>query len=574
LGYADLFGIVSQVGASAIPEKFVKEGGAGRRWMTIQLIGEGTPQGHFSRGISQYPTVGDSVHIVSHDDLKRIYGRPDSPRYVPIGQIASSESIPALLDINYLVTRHSAIVGSTGSGKSTAVSSILNSIAGVGRFQSARVLLIDMHGEYSSALGDRATVFRINPNIALGEQPFFIPYWALEFDELLNVSFGMISTDADRGGILEKIRQLKLESIIKTKRKGVTEASLNVDTPVPFSIHRLWHELHLLVSSTHLQTGNQNIGTVAFAKDSKGNIIDKGDPLSVRPPVCLPQDTSAGATPKVYLSQSPLNIRRPLEALSYRLRDKRYDFLFRPGNWLPDEKGDVINDLDVLLDSWLECKRPVTILDLSGVPREILHTLIGALLRIIYDSLFWARSMSEGGRERPLLLVLEEAHAYLYKDSNNSASRMVKKIVREGRKYGIGALIVSQRPSEIDSTILSQCGTLFALRLTNSQDRAHISSAAPDNLEGLFSLLPILRTGEAIIVGEAVHIPTRVIIEAPPEGRRPLSEDPLVFESKLPGGWNRPREPSNYSDVVEVWRKQDSRSPRLKDLDTEKGKEK
>jgi len=139
---------------------------------------------------------------------------------------------------------------------------------------------------------------------------------------------------------------------------------------------------------------------------------------------------------------------------------------------------------------------------------------------------------------------------------------MVKKVVREGRKYGVGVMVVSQRPSEIDSTVLSQCGTLFALRLTNSQDRNHITSAATDNLEGLFALLPILRTGEALVVGEAVHIPTRVLVEAPPEGRRPSSEDPLVFEDRLPGGWNRGREPSDYRDVVEVWRRQDPTSPK------------
>ncbi len=216
-------------------------------------------------------------------------------------------------------------------------------------------------------------------------------------------------------------------------------------------------------------------------------------------------------------------------------------------------------DLDLLIREWLECERPVSILDLSGVPREVLHTLIGALLRIVYDAIYWARYMSEGGRERPILVVLEEAHAYLGQDDSGAAARMVRRIAREGRKYGIGLLIVSQRPSELDSTILSQCGSLFALRLTNSQDRARITAAAPDNLEGLFSLLPILRTGEAVMVGEAVHIPTRALIDAPPVGRRPASEDPRVYEDTLPGGWNRRREPSNYAEVLAAWRAQDPR---------------
>jgi hypothetical protein len=197
-----------------------------------------------------------------------------------------------------------------------------------------------------------------------------------------------------------------------------------------------------------------------------------------------------------------------------------------------------------------------------------LNTLVGALLRIIYDSLFWARNLSEGGRERPLLVVLEEAHAYLGKDDRGPASQAVRRIVKEGRKYGIGALIVSQRPVEIDTTILSQCGTFFAMRLANTQDRGHVTSAASDTLEGFFAMLPTLRTGEAIVVGEAVHIPVRVMIDPPPKNRRPDSQDPVVYDEFGPSGWNREREPSDYAEVVKLWRKQDPTSLRIVDLDS------
>jgi DNA helicase HerA-like ATPase len=302
---------------------------------------------------------------------------------------------------------------------------------------------------------------------------------------------------------------------------------------------------------------------VAFETDQNGIPVETGDAMQVRPPKCKPQNISAGAQPKVYLSQSTANIRRPLEGLAYKLRDSRFDFLFRPGDWLPDMNGVPNKDLDELLGEWLECRKPITILDLSGVPREILNILIGALLRIIYDSLFWARNLPEGGRERPLLLVLEEAHAYLGKDDAGPASQAVRRIVKEGRKYGMGAMIISQRPVEIDTTILSQCGTFFAMRLANDQDRSHVTSAVSDNLEGLFAMLPILRTGEAIIVGEAVHIPTRALITPPPKNRRPDSQDPVVYDDMGPGGWNREREPSDYKEVVELWRKQSPASPRI-----------
>jgi DNA helicase HerA-like ATPase len=570
IGYVDLFGIVSQVGASAVPERFIEHEAHGHRWMTVQLLGEGTRRGDFQRGLAQYPTIGDTVHLVTEEDLKRIYGRPDSPRYLRVGSLASSDAIPALVDINKLITRHCAITGSTGTGKSTTVAGLLDSISRTGRFNSARVIVLDIHGEYAAALQDRASVFRVNPDERKGERPLFIPYWALTFDELLSVTFGDVPGDADRGGIIEKITEKKLDSLKIQPRNGVTETTLNVDTPIPFSIHQLWYELHLLVISTHLQTGNQSIDTVAFDTDTNGKEIDRGDPMKVRPPRCKPQDTSAGASPKVYLSQSRLNIRRPLEALAYKLRDTRYDFLFRPGDWLPDTNGIPIKDLDDLLSQWLECRRPVTILDLSGIPRDILNILIGVLLRIIYDSLFWARNLSEGGRERPLLLVLEEAHAYLGKDDVGPAAQAVRRIVKEGRKYGIGAMIISQRPVEIDTTILSQCGTFFALRLANQQDRSHVTGAVSDNLEGLFSMLPILRTGEAIIVGEAVHIPVRAMIDPLSKNRRPDSQDPVVYDDTGPGGWNRNREPSNYAEVMELWRKQNPKSTRAVDFKEKK----
>lgn len=573
IGYIDLFGVVSQVGASAVPERLAEIETHGHRWMTIQLVGEGTRRGEFKRGLSQYPTIGDTVHLVTEENLKRIYGRPDSPKYIKVGNIASSESIPALVDINALITRHCAIVGSTGTGKSTTVAGLLNTIAHAGRFNSARVIIIDIHGEYAAAMQNQATIFRINPDKKRNELRLYIPYWALNFDELLSVTFGDILNDPDRRAIIEKITDKKLAALRSKPRDGVSESTLNVDTPVPFSIHQLWYELHLLIISTHLQTGNQTTDTVAFEKGESGKVIDRGDPMQVRPPKCKPQDLSKEATPKVYLSQSTLNIRRPLEGLAYKLRDSRYNFLFFPGDWLPNRDGVVKKDLDELLYQWLECKKPITILDLSGIPPEILNTIIGALLRIIYDSLFWARNLSEGGRERPLLVVLEEAHAYLGKDDAGPAAQAVRRIVKEGRKYGIGAMIISQRPVEIDTTILSQCGTFFAMRLTNAQDHSQVISLAPENLEGLFSMLPILRTGEAIVVGEAVHIPIRAMIDPPPKNRRPDSQDPVVYDDFWPGGWNREREPSNYAEVVKLWRKQDPSSTRIIDFD-EKQEEK
>jgi hypothetical protein len=190
---------------------------------------------------------------------------------------------------------------------------------------------------------------------------------------------------------------------------------------------------------------------------------------------------------------------------------------------------------------------------------SILLDLIGALLRLLFDALFWARYRPEGGRLRPLLFVLEEAHAYLSSGNESLASVAARRIVKEGRKYGVGAMIVSQRPAEIDPTILSQCGTMFAMRLANATDRSHVTATVSDNLEGLFNMLPALRTGEAIIVGESVQLPLRALIEAPARNRRPDSHDPLVYDPTSSGGWNRPKQAEDYEKVVERWRNENAR---------------
>lgn len=563
IGFTDLFGIVSQVGAGAVPNALAKIEPYGNRWLKVQLIGEGQRSGDFKRGISQYPTIGDEVHLVSEQDLTRIYGRPGAQNYVRVGSLASTDSIPALIDIDRLVTRHSAVVGTTGAGKSTTVASLLASLSDPGRYPSARIIILDIHGEYHAALQDRATVFRVNPDESRAEKPLFVPYWAMSFDELLLVTPFRGVGDADRAALVEKVKELKLASLKATAREGVTTDTVTVDTPVPFSIHRLWYDLHRSAFSTHsAPAANQSLTTEAIVTTPDGQPI-LGDIMEVIPPKYRP--ITHGGADRVYLSAAPLNIRRQIIATQSLLRDTRYDFMFRPGQWCPRPDMDNLDaqpdkDLDALLASWVGGDNPITILDLSGVPVSILTDLVGVLLRLLFDALFWARFLPEGGRTRPLLFVLEEAHAYLNSGNESAASSAARRIVKEGRKYGLGAMIVSQRPSEIDPTILSQCGTLFAMRLANSTDRGHVTGTVSDNLDGLFDMLPALRTGEAIIVGEAVHLPLRALIDAPTKNRRPDSNDPKVFDPSLEGGWNRPRQTENYARVLEKWRSENPRN--------------
>jgi len=170
--------------------------------------------------------------------------------------------------------------------------------------------------------------------------------------------------------------------------------------------------------------------------------------------------------------------------------------------------------------------------------------------------MFWARARPEGTRNRPLLIVMEEAHRYIGADREGQSHLMIRRIVKEGRKYGIGAMIISQRPAEIDDTILSQCGTFFAMRLSNSTDRARVQAALPNSLSGIIDLLPILRTGEAVIIGESARLPVRCRIQAPPPEFRPDSQDPLVAQT-----WRRPRTKENYAEVAACWRAKDAQYP-------------
>lgn len=572
IGFNDLFGIVSQVGASAVPESQVNVHVHGYRWMRIQLIGESQRNGMFQRGLSQYPTIGDEVHLVSEKELKNIYGQPERPYFVKIGHISNADSIPALIDVNKLITRHSAVLGTTGSGKSTTVASLMLALSNPKKYPSARIVMLDLHGEYGRALKERAKIYKINTDISGDSKSVMlqIPFWALSFDELCEVSFGEFSNEKDRNIVLERVHKYKVESLSNHPRAGCSGDSLSVDSPVPFSIHRLWCELYIETFATYFQKKpGRPIDNLAYELDSNGEEL-RGNPYAGIPPIFRNVKNDGSDPEKINYLPGSLNIGKQLLLLGSKLRIPRYDFIFKPGPWNPDDSGLTEKDLSDLLRDWIGSDRPVSVLDMSGVPTDILQTTIGALLRILYDALFWSRNLSQGGRHRPLLIVMEEAHIYLNDDLKGMASKTVQRIVKEGRKYGIGAMIVSQRPSEINPTILSQCGTFFAMRLSNSTDRGHVTSTLSDNLDGITSMLPTLRTGEAIILGEAVKLPMRTFIEPPPRASRPDSQDPVIYDevdadkSENPGGWGIPMEKyPKYEELSEAWRAQ---NPRIKNV--------
>lgn len=539
-GYHDLYGIVANVGATATPESARDTASRGERWMTVQLVGE-IIEATFERGISQYPAINDKVHLVTEDDLIKIYG-DNSEGQIIVGRLAGAESIPVRIDLDRMVTRHSAILGSTGSGKSTAVASLMRTLASGTSTSSghpnARILIRDVHGEYANALASVATTFKVGPSE--GERPLYIPYWAVDVMELLPFLCGRLE-DKAFAGILDRITTAKEEIAKATAFQGVDAHSITSETPLPYSLKQLWYSLI-----------EPEVKTWADQARTKPALVDKGDAETLTAPKYQPP--GAGSSPPFINGTGVLSIRRQLDLLRSRLLDHHYDFMLHPEEWEPDLTGKAKKDLPDLLAEWLGHDKPITILDLSGVPSNVLLRLIAGILNIVYEALFWGRNLPEGGRSRPELVVMEEAHRYLGKDSEGPARAMVQRIVKEGRKFGIGAMIISQRPAEIDETILSQCGTFIALRISNSTDRSKVQAVLPDSLSGLVESLPVLRTGEALITGEAARLPIRCRINLPSGNARPSSEDP-----KVAAAWSKPRIQEDYNRLSAAWRAQNAK---------------
>jgi DNA helicase HerA-like ATPase len=542
LGFLNLYGVITRVGATEVSVHDALDllEPRGQRSLEVQLVGEAYAGDLFERGVSAFPTIDDEVHVVTEDDLRVIYGTA-SPSMVPIGTHSASESLIAAVDVDRLVTRHAAIVGSTGSGKSNTVANLLKNLTG-GAFPAARIVVIDPHGEYGAAFKDISRVFRIGA----ADYPLYVPFWALSFDELAWFLIGRTSASesAPELALRDRIFERKRSAAEGLKAGALGAEDVLPDSPVPFDLNALWYELERAERATY-QDMNR----------TQEELIDAGEASAWIPPKF--KAAGAGSSPPFLRKpeQTVPGIAPLLGKIAARGRDSRFDFLLRPGGYDGSAK-----DLDALVASWLDHDQPITVLDLGGVPYEVVDLVVGVLTRILYETQFWGRDLQGLGRKRPLLLVFEEAHSYLPRGEGSRfvpgyAGQAVRRVFKEGRKYGIGAVVVSQRPVELDETVLSQCGTFFALRLSNPDDQGRVRSLAPDALGGVLDLLPVLRTGEALVLGEAMHIPSRVRVELVEP--RPDSRDPDVARY-----W-RESAPSSppYGRAVTAWRKQRAAAP-------------
>lgn len=480
----------------------------GDRWLQVELLGEIDALGRFKRGVSKFPGLDDPVHFATYKELQAAYPSIDSSR-VHIGCLSSAPDVPVTLDSGLLVTRHGAIIGSTGSGKTSAIATILQSFAR-GGWTSANIVVVDPHGEYSSALGDLATQKSV---LGKGNKFLRVPFWALPAMDILQAFCGAVESQTIISKFNELVTQQRREYAKKSKWLTCDLLSITADTPIPFSINRVWYDLVFENTATYSeQAGGGDLC-----------IEDKGDESSLKPPK---------------FTSYALGVKAPFKGPSYsfygtipdRLRlailDPRYKFFLEPTG-----EGIENDPMPEVICEWLGNDKPISVLNFSGVPSELTDLAIGVILQLLFEVAL--RCTNKGiGRPRPVLIILEEAHRYLSDTATTKlASIATNRIAREGRKYGIGLILVTQRPSELPSTALSQCGTIIALRLTNSTDQGNVKAALPDSVSGLASALSSLRTGEAIISGESIILPSRVIIDRPnPE---PMASDPTLESWRL-----------------------------------------
>lgn len=547
IGYTQLYAVCSHVGADAVPPGAMSgETGlletnttreqelTGYRWMTVVLFGE-SMGGRFERGVGQYPTVGDEVHFAVGGDLSVIYGRTPQVGGLTVGNIASSSGIPATLDLDRFVSRHCAIVGSTGAGKSNLVSVVLESLASAA-YPSSRVLVIDPHGEYGGVAPEKSVVFRLSPG--KDENALVVPFWALPFDEFLTITFGAMSPTNEAA--LRDMVQERKRAAAPSLKKAPPPESITADSPVPFSLKALWFELDDFERSTYRTADKERV---------RGKIEKAGDPEQL---ISNVYEIHGPGSKEPFKNPSPRGLAKQLELARSRLTDARYEFLFNPaGGYTPDLDGKITADIDGLVSSWVGHNKPLTILDVSELPSDVASDVVGLLLRIVYDTLFWAGSLGMSGKSQPLLIVVDEAHRFLPEGGDGSCHRILTRVAKEGRKYGVGLTVVTQRPSEVDKTVLSQCGTMIALRTTSPQDRSHVAAAFPDDLGGLVDLLPSLRTGEALFVGEAMFVPSRVRVRLAKSSES--SADPKATQL-----WKIEPRPDQklYGDALQNWRRQ------------------
>lgn len=437
----------------------------GRIIASIDFLGEGSEEKltgklyQFRRGVTRYPSPGAEVYPISTADLRQVYAA-EGRAHVEIGSVYPTTDIRAALYVDAMLGKHFALLGSTGTGKSTSAALILHRICELA--PQGHVVMIDPHGEYAAAFRANGAIYDVS-NLQM-------PYWLMNFEEHCEVF--LTTEGAERQVDADILAKCLLAARAKS-RVGSEIPKLTVDAPVPYLLSDLTNLIQLEMGK---------------------------------------MDKASNTAPYLRLKAKIDEIRA----------DPRYSFMFS-GMLVADTMGDFIRRVFRLPGDG----RPISIIDVSGVPNEITSVVVAVLSRMVFDFAIWSRNEPQ----RPILLVCEEAHRYIPRnDDGSSVGRILSRIAKEGRKYGVSLGLITQRPSDLAEGVLSQCGTIIAMRLNNDRDQAFVRAAMPEGARGFLDSIPALRNQECIICGEGVAIPIRVAFDRLEEIKRPASADPIFSQ--------------------------------------------
>jgi DNA helicase HerA-like ATPase len=456
----------------------------GEAWLAeLELIGERNGDGEaFRYGVSSFPTLGDPVWLANERDVSEIYGRP-SDSAITLGRLHDDRAGAIHVEPDRLLGRHFAILGTTGCGKSCALTLILHGM--LEKHPDAHIVLLDPHNEYQTAFGDRAEL--------LGTDRLRLPYWIMNAEEIDIVMFGAGTNIPEQPVLSGILRELIAEAKRLYHGDRENERPITVNTPIPY---RLSDVLRLI-----------------------GEAMGK-------------LDKPASLAPYKWLKSR-------LESLS---SDPRFSFMFG-GIAVNDNFADLLSQILRIPGEG----RPISIVDLSAVPSEVINAVVSVILRLTFDFSLWSRGA------QPILLVCEEAHRYAPLDATlgfEATKNAMARIAKEGRKYGLSLCLVSQRPSELATSVLSQCNTLLVFRSASLRDQEIIQGSAADSAYGLLDFLPLLGNGEAVVIGDAVSMPVRIRFDRLPEHQRPQS-----MTARFSNAWQgRPVDKDFVREVVERWR--------------------
>jgi DNA helicase HerA-like ATPase len=464
---------------------------AAKRLLIVLAIGTIDSAGEFERGTDVLPTVGADVFAVPSETIDNVYSSFSQGNF-SIGKLSVLPNQEARINLDAFLSRHGAILGQTGSGKSWTVASLLQRIA---CFQQSSIVLLDLHGEYEKAFGDYSAY--------VSADQIELPYWLMNSEELIDMCVDRHESAApNQIAKFKELLQLAKESHAENKALDVPK--ITVDTPVYFDIKSITAEFERL--DTEMVPG------------------------------------------KTGLKQGPLfgQFTRLLMRLQSRLNDRRYDLIFNPKTYRSSAS------MEVLFRRILgeeDSPKKLVILDLSPVPFEVRTSVISLILRCLFDFSYWHKRKNR--KPYPLAVFADEAHSYLNDaDISHRPSRLSgERIAKEGRKYGISLTVISQRPREVSSTILSQCNSFLCLRIANPDDQSYVRNLLPDSIKGIIDILSTLRRGECILLGDAVMMPTRIKITQPDP--RPDSND-VSFTAE----WSKPHAAIDVPAILDIWRKQ------------------